>query len=139
MDTSISVRVFEWRGELHATVDRVGRSDHRKYAHRDRLASFSETVEGQVDEVDAMLWATAQIAGLLLVSMSEAERSEAPAPPGGPQGDVRSTRAYVTPHLRSATTRNAAQTPNGESTGAAGSDGLRPPGVQPSLWDASTD
>ena len=70
MDTSISVRVFEWRGELNCTVDRVGNTDHRKHAPRTRLASFSTSAFEGNSEVDAVLWATAEIAGLMILPAS---------------------------------------------------------------------
>lgn len=134
MDSSLSIRVFEWRSELHCTVDRVGRSDHRKYAPRTRLAGFTLPLETEPSEVDACLWALLKICDLLGVSMDQATESPSASPGGDRRGRLAARRASSTSPLYDATVKNA-HPPLCPSVGEAVSvDGLKPQGATPTLW-----
>lgn len=41
MPTSLTVRIFEWQGRVHITVDRVWPAPHRKHPHRERVCGWT--------------------------------------------------------------------------------------------------
>jgi hypothetical protein len=85
MDTSISIRLFEWRGDVHCTVDRVGRADHRRYAPRTRVAEFSTRMPEGTPEQTIAAWAILSLAdriGLICTLRPEAGSAS-------PEGDHR--------------------------------------------------
>lgn len=134
MDTSISVRVFEWRGELWLAVDRVHSAAHRRYAPRDRLASFHVRPMREVSEPVACLWLLEQLTLWVNAGCPNARREAAPA---SPVGDRRGHRAIGAPRRASAESALPSQTepPSLEARdGEAVSDGLKPLGTQPSLF-----
>lgn len=134
MDSSISVRVFDWKGDIWLAVDRIGSADHRKHAHRDRLATFRETPVHDVSEDVALLWMLEQLQ-LWVNAGAPFAWSEAPsAPPGG--GRRGRPEAWACPRREGEDPlRSETQPPPLEDRASeASSDGLWPPGYQPELW-----
>ena len=130
MDTSITVQVFDWRGELWLTVDRLHRHGGRRYAPRDRLATFHVDALRDVSEDEALLWLHEQLAAWVAAGCPRrrwTDRVAVSAPPGGGHGGRRvATATRPGKPLPSKTAP-----PPLEGSGAAGvSDGLKPPGVQ---------
>ena len=134
MDSSLSVRVFDWRGDIYLVVDRIHSAPRRKYAARDRLATFHATPVRDVPEDVACLWMLEQLTLWVNAGCPYTRHASATgAPLGGPQG-ARAPGApsgpRPAPSLRSKT-----EPPPLEDSGAVGvSDGLAPPGVQPPLF-----
>jgi hypothetical protein len=134
MDTSISVRVFEWRGEIGMGVDRVGRAGHRKYAPHTRLATFSATAVPDLCEETLLLWMHERLTEWIGQGCPPCWREAPPASPQGTTGVVSRTGA---PSGREPARSLPSQTepPPLEHRGAVGvSDGLKPDGFTPPLW-----
>lgn len=135
MDSSLSIRVFSWRGDVHCTVDRVGRSDHRKYAPHTRLVSFTSEGWTDTNEADCFLWALTQLASLAIVQMASPPPGGVGIPSGDHRGGLPSPGVSATNGSEIATIKNATPTPIYLAAASAVSDGLQPPGWQPSLLD----
>jgi hypothetical protein len=103
MDTSLSVRVFEWKGDLHCTVDRIGRTDHRRHAHRDRLASFTTKCDPTIGEIPAMTWAVMRLVDHLAISVEHSRAAGPASPVGDDRGQHAERRASVQEALDDAT------------------------------------
>jgi hypothetical protein len=134
MDTSISVRVFEWRGELHLVVDRIYPSGHRRYAPRVRVAAFHGEALPALLPAEAMEWAVHQMTLWMNAGFPTEGGVAVSAPLEGPQGGSPRSGA---PHTTEAGSALPSQTepPSLEGRGGvAVSDGLRPLGTQPSLF-----
>jgi hypothetical protein len=134
VDSQISVLVSEWRGELLILVDRVGRSGHRRYAPRTRLATFRARAVREVSEDEACLWLLEQLTLWVNAGCPRTRRGAAPA---SPVGDHRGQRAIGAPTGAEGRTPLPSKTvrPPEEGSGAAGvSDGLKPNGAQPPLF-----
>lgn len=128
MDTSLSVRVFEWRGELHVNVDRVGRVGDRKYAPRTRLATRSGPWDGEVTEEAFLLAAIMVLVDYVGDIAVLASILAAQPRPASPSGDHRGERV-ATGDTPSGPLPSQAVRPSVEhSASAASSDGLWPPG-----------
>src|SRR4030095_11408640 len=119
VDTSVSIRVFEWRGALHLAVDLVGPVLGRRYAPHRRLASFTVASLPGLQPPEATEWAIAQLTLWLNAGMPTDGRAAAPASPGG---DRRGDRASGAPTctVRAAALPSQAAPPPLEDRGAAG-------------------
>lgn len=107
MDTAVSIRVFEWRGDLHLAIDRIGGTPDRRYAHRDRMASFSIQCPEDVLEEEVISWAIAQLEVWERAGLPHGH-AVAPAPPeGGHRGEGETACRSVTRPLFLATLQEA--------------------------------
>ena len=111
MDTRISVQVFEWQGDLHCNVDRIGRADLRKYAPRTRLASFTTHEDGEVGEQAAMTWAIMRLVDHLAISVDHSRAAGPASPSGDRRGDTPGRRASVQTALPADILQNAPTPP----------------------------
>ena len=134
MDYSYIVEVFEWRGCVHVTCDRVGRSAGRRYAPRARVWSESALLETPATGL--------QLAAFLALAVAEHAADLGPAhgaerPPVPPEG---ATGGHDTPPLATATRRDGglpsgeAAPPRKEPRDVVASDGLLPEGGTPPLF-----
>jgi hypothetical protein len=134
MDTSISVRVFEWRGELHLVVDRIYSAGHRRNAPRVRVAAFHGEALPSLLPAEAMEWAVHQM-NLWMNAGFPTEGGVAVS--ASPSGDHRGDRASGAPPCadRGLALPSQTEPPSLEGRdGEAVSDGLKPLGTQPSLF-----
>src|SRR4030095_14738116 len=92
VDTSVSIRVFEWRGALHLAVDLVGPVLGRRYAPHRRLASFTVASLPGLQPPEATEWAIAQLTLWLNAGMPTDGRAAAPGCPGGGRSGARASR-----------------------------------------------
>jgi hypothetical protein len=134
MDYSYIVEVFEWRGSVHVTCDRIGRSAGRRYAPRVRLWTESRVLEEPVNDptgVAILALAVADHSGLL-ADLSGPEGPPAPPGRGATGGDTppRATATRRTGALPSGT----AAPPRKEPRDVVASDGLTPEGRTPPLF-----
>lgn len=134
MDTSVVAYLFSWKGDLYFQVERVHRSAGRRYAPRDRLATWHAKAPLRLQEDEALEWMTACVAQWLAAGLPKHawHESEAlSAPPSGGHGGVRvATGSRPSNALPSI----AAETPRGQSGAVGVSDGLTPPGVTDPLF-----
>lgn len=139
MDTSISLRLFNWRGDIWLTVDRIGCSDHRKHAPRERLATFHTWCLPEVSEENALLWMYIQLNAWVGDGCPDARREAATVSPGGGTtgGESAARVARQAPEIA---LPSQTEPPNVERCdGVAVSDGLLPEGEQLALWTCSED
>lgn len=134
MDSHIIVSMSDWAGDLQLTVERVHRHPGRRYAPRDRLATFQARPGVDVREEVALLW----LSECLIAWTNQGCPTTAARGPGAPQrgatGGETPRRAYVTrPDMRP-TIKASPTPPIQESGDAVVSDGLTPPGTQPGLF-----
>jgi hypothetical protein len=134
MDTSISVQVFDWRGELWLAIDRVGRVAGRRYAPRARLATFHALPLRDVSEDEACLWMYDVVTswvnqGCPRVHLTSAERSRLPL-----EGDTGGRRAYEPSGPSDATLKEAADPPRDQRRAERVSGGLSPEGHTPPMF-----
>jgi hypothetical protein len=130
MDTRIIATVFEWRGEIYVSVDRVGRASDRRYAPRHRIATWTATTRANPSEAQAAEYMITILGQWLAEGMPRGlhvPRQGLPGAPGGGGGDRRvATGKPASRALQS-------QEPPSRLIGsdAVGvSDGLQPPGEQ---------
>jgi hypothetical protein len=97
MDTSISVRMFEWRGDVWISVDRVGRAGHRKHAPRTPLVSIHSSSDTPICEDVALLWLQGCLTEWVAAGCPRGHREAVSAPPQGATGVV--SRTGVPPQL----------------------------------------
>jgi hypothetical protein len=128
MDSSVTVQVFDWRGEIWLTVDRVGRVDHRRHAHRDRLATFHAQPVRDVPEDCALLWMLEQLTAWVNAGCPRPSAQRARGPLGGASGGTRANGAPPTPTADPALQSQTVPTPLVASASEASSDGLWPEG-----------
>lgn len=134
MDDSLMLRVFDWQGNLHVTVDRVQPHRGRKYAPRDRVWSSSVQLQESPSEWAAMHWAVAVLAGRLGLVAHAAGEACSGVPLGGPQG-VHAPSARLQSDLAKWLYDQKQGRPPLEDCGAEGvSDGLEPKGHTPPLF-----
>jgi hypothetical protein len=130
MDSSISVRVFEWRGELHCVIDRIGATSGRRHAPRARVASFHGEALPALLPAEAMEWAIHQLTLWMNAGFAPDGGVAVSAPLEGPQGGSPRSGA-PTGQERAGRLPSQAVSPSVEGCGAVGvSDGLSPAGEQ---------
>lgn len=134
MDTSVVAYLFSWKGDLYFQVERVHRSSGRRYAPRDRLATWHTRAPLRLSEDQAVEWMTACVNQWLAAGLPKHawhEGAALSAPPSGGHGGVR-----VAPPIPGVSGLPSTTRPEPlEVSGAAGvSDGLQPPGTQPPLF-----
>jgi len=134
MDTTLSIRVFEWRGALHLVIDRIHPAPRRRFAQRDRLAGFSAAPVQPVPEDVAALWALEQITAWVNAGCPYALRVAGSAPPSGGSRGARANGAPTGNRPHPVLPSQTAPSPVEHRTSAASSlDGLNPPGFTPEL------
>lgn len=134
MDYSITVQVFDWRGDLWLSVDRVGRVAGKRFAPRERLASFHTDAMHDVSPDEALLWMHEQLAawvnaGCPRRSWTDAKRPRRPLEGAMGVGAPTGHQGLVT-----LPSENSTPPPREERRAERDSDGLKPPGVQQTLW-----
>ena len=130
MDSQISVRVFDWRGEIWLAIDRVGRAPDRRYAPRTRLATFHAQPLRDVPESVAFLWLLEQLTAWVNAGCPSPSRA---ARSGAPQRGATGGETHGAPFGQAAENRLPSQTrPSAvkHSASVASTDGLTPPGEQ---------
>lgn len=134
MDTSITVHVFDWRGDLWLAVDRVGRHAGRRYAPRTRLASVHAQPMREVSEDEALLWMLDVLTLWVNAGAPTSQRADAQRPRRpqvGATGDGAPTCAWGAVTLPS---ENLPPPPMAERRAERVSDGLVPEGITDHLF-----
>jgi hypothetical protein len=133
MDTTVSIRVFEWRGALHVIVDRIWPAPDRRYAPHARVVSFTTDSLPGLREDEATEWALTQMTLWMNAGWPTDGRVAVPAPP---RGGHRGERANGAPTCTDGVAALPSQTQPAavvDSDAGGVSDGLQPAGVQQCL------
>jgi hypothetical protein len=134
MHDSLTLRVFQWKGSLHAVIDRTALATGRRYSPRTRLWEWSGVVDFDVDERDALLWG--MLAALETYDLAPDRAAEGGArEPLGAVGGSCDTPTEIHRHAASAAyNQEAATPPNGTAAPQASPDRLTPKGYTPPLF-----
>lgn len=134
MDTSVVAYLFNWRGDLYLQVERVHRSAGRRYAPRDRMATWHAQAPLRLQEDEALEWFVACMTQWLNAGLPKHAWHEREALPASPSGDHRGVRVATGSRPSNALPSIAAEIPSGQSGAVGVSDGLTPPGVTDPLF-----